>query len=221
MLPPAGYISDAARTHGELKQALEDIRDQVADQTDAAIPLTPSGGDDTAAIQAAIDTAALSKGRVGFGGGTYFISSTISLKSDILLDCRGAKFLMRSGAGQFDNTDPSNGARYGTNAVGMKADGVHRWQLWGGEFEYEGGIQDRYTRALSTHDCDDFLIAGLDAWNFTHCTGILAINGGNRGKIFYCHLHDCLLDSATFGQLTGINIDDDSPVDSCGDDGHV
>lgn len=63
--------------------------------------------------------------------------------------------------------------------------------------------------AVDIEGCSNVSVRGCDFSNFSKAEGIVTVNTSQRVSVEYNAFHDCTTDSATTGQITGINCDDD------------
>ncbi|MFT3987347.1 right-handed parallel beta-helix repeat-containing protein [Aestuariivirga sp.] len=173
----------------------------------------PARADDTAALQATLDagkTVTLEPDR------TYHIRRSLAIRhagTGIIGDGT-ATLVMDSDAGAFDNASASARDRYGPNAVGIIARGIDRPIVQGVRITYAGGIDDRYVKAIAFRDCTNIVLDHNEAWNFTKSWGILYIGGSTGGSVSFNTIRDSTTNSFTFGQITGIEFDNDDKPSS-------
>jgi|GEM_PF-5216330 len=173
----------------------------------------PARADDTAALQATLDagkTVTLTPGR------TYHIRRSLVIRhagTGIMGDGT-ATLVMDSDAGAFDNASPSAHDRYGPNAVGIIARGIDRPIVQGVRITYSEGIDERYVKAIAFRDCTNIVLDHNEAWNFTKAWGIFYIGGSTGGSVSFNTIRDSTTNSATFGQITGIEFDNDDKPSS-------
>lgn len=122
--------------------------------------------------------------------------------------------VMLSGSGKFANTSASAGDRYGTNAVGIYASSIARPIVKGVRIKYETQTDDRYVKAIAFQTCTDILIEEVEAWNFTKALGVIYVGACTGGSVSRNYVHDCTTNSATTGQITGIEFDNDNTLSS-------
>ena len=180
------------------------------------VPFTyvePSGSDDTATIQAQLTAGRLV---VLKSGATYYISSRLNITTagTGIVGDGTPLIVMLAGAGKFANTNAAAGSRYGTNAVGIYASAVARPIIKGVRLKYETQTDDRYVKAIAFRSCTDILIEEVEAWNFTKALGVIYIGACTGGSVSRNYVHDCTTNSATTGQITGIEFDNDDTYSS-------
>ena len=122
-----------------------------------------------------------------------------------------ATLLMGTEPGEFDNSSPDEGVRYGINAIGLFADGVNGPVIKGVKIRYEKVIDDRSVKAIVFRNCKNFRIVGNNISNFSKARGIVYIGNSRNGIIGGNEIHSSATNSVTFGQITGIELDSDDP----------
>lgn len=180
---------------------------------DEVYTVPPSGTDDTTTIQTALTAGYLVALK---SGATYYISSRLNITSagSGLIGDGTPLIVMLSGSGKFDNTSASAGDRYGTDAVGIYASSIARPIVKGVRIKYETQTDDRYVKAIAFRSCTDILIEEVEAWNFTKALGVIYIGACTGGSVSRNYVHDCTTNSATTGQITGIEFDNDDTYSS-------
>jgi len=171
----------------------------------------PPSGDTTGATDTA---AAQSLLTAGFGvtlrsGATYYISERINItnaRTGLMGDDTPLVIMTTAG---FNNSSASAGNRYGTNAVGLYASGVDHPICRGVRFKFEAQTEDRYVKAVAFRNCTNIAIERSEAWNFTKAYGVIYFGGCTGGLVAWNYVHDCYTNSATTGQITGIEADND------------
>lgn len=180
---------------------------------DEVITVAPSGTDDTTTIQTALTAGYLVQLK---SGATYYISSRLNITSagSGLIGDGTPLIVMLADSGEFDNTSASAGDRYGTDAVGIYASSIARPIVKGVRIKYETQTDDRYVKAIAFRSCTDILIEEVEAWNFTKALGVLYVGACTGGSVSRNYVHDCTTNSATTGQITGIEFDNDDTLSS-------
>ena len=117
--------------------------------------------------------------------------------------------IMDTSANGFCNASSSASYRYGTNAVGIIATNITRPILRGVEIKYENQIDDRFVKAVAFRGCSDIDVQDVEAWNFTKSLGVFYFGNCQRGRIAENYIHDCTTNSTLFGQISGMEFDND------------
>lgn len=169
--------------------------------------------DDTTAIQALLTAGYIWQ---PVSGRSYAISARLNITSagSGIIGDGTPLIVMLSGSGKFANTSASAGNRYGTNAVGIYASGIARPIVKGVRIKYETQTDDRYVKAIAFQTCTDILIEEVEAWNFTKALGVIYVGACTGGSVSRNYVHDCTTNSATTGQITGIEFDNDNTYSS-------
>ena len=163
---------------------------------------------DTAALQSVLNA----KQFIVLGANkTYRITSrlNISYNNTGIIGDGTATILMGAGTGEFDNSSPAESVRYGNNAIGIYAYGVTGPVIKGVKVRYETMVDDRAVKAIVFRNCRNFRIVGNDIANFSKARGIVYVGNSRNGVIGGNEIHHSATNSATFGQITGIELDSD------------
>jgi hypothetical protein len=142
------------------------------------------------------------------GGKTYRIGSSIlpALDGAAILGDGTCTLLMGA---EFDNANSAGAHRYDSNAVGIMAANIARPRFAGFRIKYETQTDDRYVKPIAIRGCTDVVVEEIEAWNFTKSLGLIYFGNCQRVLIKKCRLHDCMTNSATTGQITGVEWDND------------
>jgi Pectate lyase superfamily protein len=169
--------------------------------------------DDTRALQSVLDSGQI---LTLLPGKSYRITAALRIKHSRtgIVGNGTSTIIMGADAGEFDNSLISSGTRYGENAVGVLATGIDQPILRNVRVKYERWIDDRYVKAVAFRNCTNILIEGNDIWGFSKSFGIVYIGGTRGGQVSHNHIHDSRTNSATNGQITGIEFDNDELVAS-------
>ena len=170
-----------------------------------------TGATDTAALQALWTAGRLVR---PLSGGHFYISSRANLTVDGSGIVGDGTPLFEMVASGFNNSSAIAGDRYGTNAVGFYASGIARPILKGFRIKYGTQTDDRYVKAIAFRSCTDILIEEVEAWNFTKALGVIYVGACTGGSVSRNYVHDCTTNSATTGQITGIEFDNDDTLSS-------
>lgn len=177
--------------------------------------------DDTAALQSVLSA---NKTVVLGHGKSYLITSRLNITGDGtgIVGDGTARLIMSTAAGHFDNASGLSSARYGTNAVAIRADNVSRPVVKGVRIAPDAWVDDRYVKALTFAGCSDVVCDDNEAWGFSRAKGIFAFMGCAGGSVSGNHIHTSYTNStsgnAADAQITGIQFDGDlasvAPQDS-------
>jgi hypothetical protein len=173
--------------------------------------------DDTTAIQALLTAGYIWE---PLSNKSYFISQRLNITvagTGIWGD--GSATLIMSTVG-FNNTTSGSGTRYGTTAVGVYASAIDRPVCRGVRIKYQAQTDDRYVKAVAFRSCTNVTIEYTEAWNFTKALGVLYLGACANGSVSHNHIHDCATDSASTGQISGIEFDNDDTASSYIDCSH-
>jgi len=168
--------------------------------------------DDTAAIQRAIDAAAAGGGVVFFPPGTYKITSTLTVPSNVTLQGAGMGLTtIYMPSANFTNT---TAATYGATSVAINCSGqtgapfTANVDITLRDFTVESQVSDgrhlypilaRNVSNLRIHHVE---VTGIPAGNLITLDSVIGASA-----IHDCYLHDCTSSSANSVQLTGIETD--------------
>lgn len=170
--------------------------------------LLPTGTDDTSALQALLTAGKTVR---SVPGETYYISSRINITQAYSgVDFHpNSKVIMLSDTGEFDNTSSNVGDRYGTDAVGFYVNGVNNTLIRGLRIEYENAVDDRYVKAIAVRNSTGSRIENNDCSGFSKPYGVIYYGSCTDLLVQGNYVHDCTTNSATNGQITGIEADND------------
>lgn len=162
--------------------------------------------DDTAEIVAAL--AAHSIVRL-LPGKTYRITSRITVPSGKFIIGDGTPILnMDTGAGFFDAT--SAGSYAASNGVGVFFDTSTGGGLVGVRVKLSTRTSELIAGAVLIRSSNKIIIQGCEFDNFSKAK-VLRVESSTVCAITDNYFHDCEISSATTGQLTAIDIDDNRP----------
>ena len=170
--------------------------------------------DDTAALQSVLTAG---KSVLLDGSKTYRITQRLQIVApNTGIIGHGARLVMSTAAGHFDNA--SYATRYGEDAIGIEADAVSGVFIRDLRIAPDSWVDERYLKACYFNACDDLLVEGLEAWNFSRSRGVITLDDCDRPVIRDCHIHDCWTNSTTGSvseiQITAIDVDDHALVGS-------
>lgn len=169
--------------------------------------------DDTAAMQKVLDDNGnlyLEQGR------QYRITHSLIINQNGggIVGDGTSTILMGTGVGEFDNDSPSVTTRYNANAVGIRADFIDHPFVRGVIIKPETYVDNRYVKAIAFKHCFNVEIENNDISHFSKSLGLIylgAVSGGTVRKNF---IHDSHTNADTYGQITGIEFDNDDPPSS-------
>ena len=195
----------AAATGATRERPLEDW---LADAKRAEAYLPGLDGEDDPAIQAI-----LSAGGIWhpISSKPYNIKRTLAItqpNSGFIGDGT-ATLLMATAAGAFDNASSSAAYRYAPNACGVLAQGVANPHIRGIKIKYANQIDDRYVKAVALRGCSEIDVRDIEASNFTKAGGVVYFGNCQGGRLQDVFVHDCHTNSSTYGQISGIDADND------------
>ncbi|MFT3989609.1 right-handed parallel beta-helix repeat-containing protein [Aestuariivirga sp.] len=119
--------------------------------------------------------------------------------------------LMGTGIGEFDNDSNSASTRYASNAVGIRADYIDEPFVRGVVIKPETYVDNRYVKAIAFKHCFDVDVENNDISNFSKSLGLVYLGAVSGGVVRKNFIHDVYTNAETYGQITGIEFDNDDP----------
>lgn len=160
---------------------------------------------DTTAIQAAIQASA-DKGLPVVLTGTYKITSRLSSVSGaVLTGIKGCQLYMGTGAGEFDNTSTYNAA----DGTGLLI--THDDFIVDGVWFKQQYLDDLPHTAIVMRSCDRAKIRNCEFSGFSKAK-VIRVESCDDFEITDNYIHDVTTNSATTGQVTAIDVDDNRPT---------